>query len=120
MAERPKKDAVTVWTELADRLVAGHAGVSHGKMMSSDAVTFGGKVFAFYTDKGRFAGLGLRLGRDFDVEALKLADWEHLAPFKSRPPMVDWILVGSRHSDRWTELARLALKQMRKAAKRGK
>ena len=119
MAAGPKKDDVTVWRALAETLVAKEAGVRRGKMMSSDAITFGGKVFAFYTSKGRFKGLGVRLGRDYHVEDLKLADWEYLAPFKSKPPMIDWILVGDRHSDRWAELARLALKQMKNAAKSG-
>ena len=104
---------VELWTALAAELVAREKGVSHGKMMSSDAVTFGGRVFAFHTGKGRFEGLGIRLGRTFDVDALALSSWEYLAPFKSKPPMKDWILVGPAERKRWPELARLALKQMK-------
>jgi len=84
--------------------------------MSSDALTFGGKVFAFYTTKGRFEGLGLRLGREFEVAPLKLADWSYLAPFKTKPPMPDWIVVGVADAHRWPELARLALAQARRRA----
>jgi len=101
------------WATLAAKLVAAEPDVQHGRMMSSDAITFGGRVFAFYTGKGRFEGLGLRLGRAFDVNALALSSWEYLAPFKSKPPMKDWILVGAAHRNRWPELARLALKQMK-------
>jgi hypothetical protein len=113
MPARPKADDAATWTALADTLVASEKGVRHGKMMSSDAVTFAGRVFAFYTGKGRFHGLGLRLGRAFDVDALGLKAWQHLAPFKSKPPMKDWILVGADERERWPELARLALAAMR-------
>ena len=108
-----KVSDVEHWKALAAELVAREKGVSHGKMMSSDAVTFGGRVFAFYTGTGRFEGLGIRLGRAFDVDRLALSSWEYLAPFKSKPPMKDWILVGPAERERWPELARLALKQMR-------
>lgn len=107
---------VELWTDLAAALVAKEKGVQHGKMMSSDAVTFGGRVFAFYTGTGRFEGLGVRLGRAFDVDGLALSSWEYLAPFKSKPPMKDWILVGTVDRKRWPELARLALKQMKAGA----
>lgn len=104
------------WLALAEALVAKETGVERGRMMSSDAVTFGGKVFAFYTTKGHFAGLGVKLGRDLDVFSLKLTEWEYLAPFKSKPPMMDWIVVGNQDRDRWPEMARLAFDVMRSAA----
>ena len=111
------EDHRTGWQMLAEHLVASERGVEHGKMMSSDAVTLGGKVFAFHTTKGRFEGMGFRLGRDFDVDGLKLSSWEHLAPVKSRPPMIDWILVGPQERNRWPELAALALERMRAGIK---
>ena len=104
------------WQRLSDDLIASEDGVERGRMMSSDAVTFGGKVFAFFTTKGRFAGLGVRLGRETDVFSLKLSEWEYLAPFKTKPPMMDWILIGASDRDRWPELARLGLDIMRSAA----
>ena len=119
MPKRPVRHTDT-WRALADDLVAREPGVEHGKMMSSDAVTFGGKVFAFHTTKGRFEGLGLRLGRDYDVDGLGLTTWEHLAPFKSKPPMRDWILVGAEDIDRWPDLATRALGAMRAATKTAK
>ena len=111
MAAKDLTDHKAVWTALAEALVGKAPGVRRGRMMSSDALTLGGKVFAFHTTTGRFAGLGLRLGRDFDVASLKLADWSYLAPFKSRPPPLDWIVVGPAHTDRWPALTRLALEQ---------
>ncbi len=108
---------LAAWRNLADGLVAHEAGVERGRMMSSDAVKFNGKVFAFFTASGRFAGLGVRLGKEVDVFSLKLRDWEYLAPFKSKPPMMDWILIGPKDRARWGEMARLALDIMRAAAK---
>lgn len=108
------------WRALADDLVAREKGVEPGKMMSSDAVTLRGKVFAFHTTKGRFEGLGLRLGRDYDVEGLGLTAWEHLAPFRSKPPMLDWVLVGPQDIDRWPELAAIALERMRESVRAAK
>lgn len=105
------------WKRLAEDLVAHEEGVERGRMMSSDAVKFGGKVFAFYTARGRFQGLGVRVGRDLDVFSLKLAEWEYLAPFTSKPPMMDWILIGAKDRVRWPEMARLGLSLMRSAAK---
>jgi hypothetical protein len=110
-------DDQALWRRLADDLLAKEAGVARGRMMSSDAVTFGGKVFAFYTTRGRFAGLGVRLGREVDVFSLKLTEWEYLAPFKSKPPMMDWVLIGRQDGARWPEMARLALDIMRGAAR---
>jgi len=107
---------LALWRSLAEMLVATESDVAHGKMMSSEAVTFGGRVFAFYTTKGRFEGLGLRLGRDYDVAGLKLGAWQYLSPFKSKPPMKDWILVGPADRERWPELTALALKLARAAA----
>jgi hypothetical protein len=117
MATKTTAEHQAFWRHLAAGLVDREAGVEHGRMMSSEAVTLGGKVFAFHTTKGRFEGIGLRLGRDYDVGSLKLKSWEHLAPFKSKPPMKDWILVGPVHQDRWPELAGLALARMRAAQK---
>jgi hypothetical protein len=108
---------LAAWRKLADRLIAGEAAVERGRMMSSDAVTFNGKVFAFYTASGRFAGLDVRPGKDVDVFSLQLKDWEYLAPFKSKPPMMDWILIGAKDRARWSEMAHLALDIMRSAAK---
>ena len=101
------------WQVLARRLIIEHEGVHEGKMMSAPAVTFGGKVFAFYSSKGGRTGLGCRLGRAFDIAALALSDWQHLAPFKTRPPMKDWIVAGLNDRARWHELALLALEAAR-------
>ncbi len=107
-------DGQHVWTHLAERLVDAHQDVAHGRMMSAPAVTCGGKVFAFYSGKEGMQGLGIRLGRDYDIDSLGLTDWAYLAPFKTKPPMKDWIIVGSGQADRWADLSEIALDLMRK------
>ncbi|MEM6914766.1 MAG: hypothetical protein AAF511_12395 [Pseudomonadota bacterium] len=97
------------WQFLRDRMEGSEPGVSQGRLMSADALTFDGKVFAFFSTKGGRVGLGCRVGRDLDLEALNLSDWQHLAPFKTRPPMKDWIVLGEGDRSRWDELAQLCL-----------
>ena len=89
------------WDLLSHRFADTHKGVAPGKMMSADALTYGGKVFAFFTTKGGRVGLGCRVGRDYPIDALSISDWQHLAPFKTKPPMKDWIVVGEGDLDAW-------------------
>ena len=100
----------TYWTTLSHQMCARHAGVEQGRMMSAEALTWQGKVFAFYSTKGGRVGLGCRIGREFDLSWLGLTDWQHLAPFKTKPPMKDWIVVGAGDQHRWQELADTCLK----------
>ena len=83
-------------------------------MMSAEAVTYRGKVFAFRSTKTGTAGLGVRLGRDFDFPSIPTDEWTHLAPFKTKPPMKDWIIVRDDQARHWPELAGIALTLMRK------
>jgi len=114
---RKVKDGMAEWDALSQRLARDSREVSLGKMMSAPAVTFRGKVFAFYSTKGGRIGLGCRLGRAFDFNSLNLTDWQHLAPFKSKPPMKDWIVAGMGDVSRWTELADVALVLARQSNK---
>lgn len=109
-----KNELEGIWRTLADRLVADHADIAHGKMMSAEALTHGGKVFAFFSTKGGRCGLGCRLGRDYPFETLGLTDWQHLAPFRSKPPMKDWIVAGAGDAEHWNKLAGEALTIARK------
>lgn len=101
------------WVNLRDRMLFTHPNVSRGKMMSADALTFGGKVFAFYSTKGGRVGLGCRIGREADSSQFELTDWQHLAPFKSKPPMKDWIVIGVGDIDRWGAVAEHCLNTFR-------
>lgn len=106
-------DTLESWVSLRDRMLVTHPDVSRGNMMSADALTFGGKVFAFYSTKGGRVGLGCRVGRDVDPSQFALTDWQHLSPFKSKPPMKDWIVIGTGDVAQWGAVARHCLNTFR-------
>ena len=83
--------------------------VATGKMMSSPALQYKGKVFAFfYQEKMCF-----KLGKDFQPEDSGISNWQHLSPFKNKPPMRAWFVVDNNHIDLWPELCKMALDEMR-------
>lgn len=87
-------------------------GVSRGRMMSRPALLLGEKVFAFFS-KGDMV---FRLGKGFDPALLGARDWEHPAPFKTKPPLFDWYHIPPAHADRWEVFTAEALKRMREGA----
>lgn len=97
------------WAELRDGILRSHPDVAQGQMMSADALTHGGKVFVFFSTKGGRVGLGCRVGRNTDIAGSNLQDWQHLAPFKSKPPMKDWIVLGEGDLSKWEEVSNLCL-----------
>lgn len=101
------------WIALRDRFLETHHDVFQGKMMSADALTHNGSVFAFYSTKGGRVGLGCRVGRETDIGHFNLSDWQHLAPFKNKPPMKDWIVVGLGDLPMWSVLAEHCLHNSR-------
>lgn len=90
---------------LATLLASENSAITLGKMMSSPALHYQGKVFAFYSDKK----MVFRLGRDFQPELFNIQHYRLLAPFKTKPPMVDWFEISFDDQHRWEELSRYAL-----------
>lgn len=80
-------------------------GIRSGKMMSSPALQYQGKVFAFF-HKG---AMTFKLGKGFDPSAHGLKDWSYLSPFKNKPPMQAWVVVPANEQDHWPYLTELAL-----------
>lgn len=95
----------TEWDKLVRAMMAAHSDIESGRMMSADALLCRGKVFVFFSTKGGGIGLGARVGREADVSMLGLSHWQHLAPFKTKPPMKDWIVVGAADQAQWREVA---------------
>lgn len=96
------------WRSLSAAFIRSHPDAQPGKMMQSPALALNGKVFAFYTIHGGRTGLGVRLGRETEFDSLGLSDWQHLAPFKTKPPMKDWIVAGVGDQARWPDLMQRA------------
>lgn len=80
-----------------------------GKMMSSPGLKYNNRVFAFFHKEQ----MTFKLGDDFDPASWGLTDVGPLSPFKTKPPLKGWLVVGSLHQDQWPTLAELALERMK-------
>lgn len=83
-------------------------GVAVGRMMSSPALIYKGKVFAFFHKEQ----MTFKLGKDFVPEEEGLQGCTFLSPFKHKPPMRAWIVVPWTEKDHWESLARSALDKL--------
>src|SRR5258708_34494835 len=70
---------------IAALLARENSAITVGKMMSSPALHYQGKVFAFYDGKK----MVFRLGRDFKPETFNIQNSRLLARCKPNQPMVD-------------------------------
>jgi hypothetical protein len=93
---------------IAAQLARENSAITLGKMMSSPALQYQGNVFAFYYGKQMI----FRLGRDFQPETRHIHQYRVLAPFKTKPPMVDWFEIPFAEQHRWEDLARYALQRL--------
>lgn len=86
-----------------------HQGVSEGKMMSSPAIHYQAKVFAFFSRKNKMV---FKLGKTFLVDEFDFKI-EEFNPFKNKGPLAGWYEVGYKHHDKWEGLTHLALKTIK-------
>ena len=93
---------------IAEALANENSDVTWGKMMSSPGIRYKDKFFAFYYNKG----VVFRFGREFKPETVGINNYTLLAPFKTKPPLVDWFCISAGDQGRWEELARIALQRM--------
>ena len=99
------KNSEERFNELADALASAHPDVERGKMMSSPGIKCRDKVFAFYYKDA----MCFRLGKGFDIESHGVKTVRWLNPFKSKPPMKAWFVVGEEEQELWEALAGEAL-----------
>ncbi len=100
-------DAAAMFEAIKTDLIAQHQLVADGKMMSSPAITYKGKVFAFYHQDE----MVFKLGKDFDPASHGLQDYSLLNPFKNKPPMAAWFCIPLNEQDKWAVLAEAALQK---------
>ncbi len=84
--------------------------VNAGRMMSSPAICYRGKVFAFFATTRMMV---FRLGKDFDPEQYGCKDITPFNPFKNKGPLGGWYQVPYVHRDQWEALTRAALHRMK-------
>ena len=99
-----------LFNNLRDQLIQQHASVHEGTMMSSPGIQYQKKNFAFYYQEA----VCFRLGRDFDPASEGIHDYRLLSPFKTKPPLKDWFIIGAEYQDQWPLLAEIALQQIKK------
>lgn len=82
-----------------------HPEVTEGKMMSSPAIHYKNKVFAFFSRKEKMV---FKLGKGYP---LKEQDFElsEFNPFKTKKPLAGWYEVDFEHHEKWEKLAHKAL-----------
>ncbi|MFZ1813823.1 MAG: hypothetical protein WBO55_02900 [Rhizobiaceae bacterium] len=106
-----------VWEQLSARMARTVDGVDFGRMMSSPGLVWKddkgrSRVFCFHNPSGKFAGMGFRLGRQFDAAKAGLENCAVLSPFQSKPPLYDWFVVPASECNHWPDLAQRALRFM--------
>lgn len=79
--------------------------IKAGKMMSSEAITFQGKVFAFFSRKKKMV---FKLGKSFDPDGMDI-EMAVFNPFKKRAPLYGWFEVPYTDSKHWDSLTDRAL-----------
>lgn len=100
--------AKNLFESIGEEMIARYPDVEWGKMMSSPALTYQNKVFAFfYRDIMVF-----RLGKGFEPTKFGVKDFRFLNPFKDRPPMKGWFEIPQSEDDHWASLSEEALSSM--------
>ena len=79
--------------------------ITIGKMMSSEAIHFKGKVFAFLSTKGNMV---FKLGKGFDVSTASVP-LQVFSPFKSKKPLSGWYQLDNDYKDSWYAMTEKAL-----------
>jgi hypothetical protein len=90
---------------LANKFSSSYPDIIPGKMMSSPGLKYKDKVFAFFYKEA----MGFRLGPQFNPVQFGLLNAKPLSPFKTKPPLKGWYIVGAEESKFWEKLSEMAL-----------
>lgn len=96
--------------EIRSNLCLKYAEVSEGKMMSSPAIHYKKKVFAFFSRQDKMV---YKLGKNYPMDALEVPLTE-FNPFKKKGPLTGWYEADFEQSQHWNELAETALELLKK------
>ncbi|MEM9078505.1 MAG: hypothetical protein AAGC43_15795 [Bacteroidota bacterium] len=83
--------------------------VTEGKMMSSPAIHFNKKVFAFFSKKNKMV---FKLGTT--LTSISGAELVEFNPFKNKGPLTGWYEADYVDHAIWEELTEMALRLARK------
>lgn len=93
------------FSEIREKYCITHVEVTEGKMMSSPAMHYKKKVFAFFSKSHTMV---FKLGKDFPIETLDIALSE-FSPFKTKKPFRGWYQASFEDHGQWETLTELAL-----------
>jgi len=98
-----------LFNEISEQFCLKYPKIKAGKMMSSDAITFNGKVFAFFSRKKKMV---FKLGKEFDPdqEGFEICVFN---PYKNRKPLNGWFEVPFTEKDKWKSFTEKALNQLK-------
>jgi len=97
--------ALQEFEAIRELLCGQHKNVTKGRMMSSPALHYKGKVFVFFSTKQKMV---FKFGKGYPIETLRVKAAE-FNPFTTKKPLAGWYEVNSDDSDQWTHLSELAL-----------
>jgi hypothetical protein len=100
--------AYILFLKIGEEMAAEYSSVSFGTMMSSPALRYKNRVFAFNHNSEMI----FRLGREFSPEIFKLKKCSILNPFKNKAPMYAWFQVPFVENKKWKKLTEYALKKL--------
>ncbi|MEM9833897.1 MAG: hypothetical protein AAF944_24920 [Bacteroidota bacterium] len=98
-----------LFNEIRQRFCLRDSQISPGKMMSSEAITYQGKVFAFFSRKQKMV---FKLGKDFSPDEYGL-EISVFNPFTKRQPLYGWFEVPFEEKEQWESLTQKALHQLK-------
>lgn len=97
------------FNEIRNQLCLRDLNITSGKMMSSEAITYKNKVFAFFSRKKKMV---FKLGKNFDPHTYGI-EIQVFNPFKKRGPLNGWFEVPFSEKEQWEPLAEKALKYLK-------
>lgn len=98
-----------LFNKIRTQLCLSDSRIREGKMMSSEAITFDGKVFAFFSRKNKMV---FKLGKDFDPDQAG-NDIAVFNPFTNRAPLNGWFEIPYTEKELWTPMAENALQKIK-------
>ena len=98
------------FNEIRELYCMKYADVTEGKMMSSEAIHYKGKVFAFFSKKKKMV---FKLGKNYPLETAPISLTE-FNPFKNKGPLAGWYEADFQHLNQWEDLTHTALELIQK------
>ncbi len=103
---------IKLFEDIREKITGKETGIEPGKMMSSPAITYHGKVFAFLSKTGAMV---FKFGKEFDPsdQSFEVTPFN---PFKKKGALAGWFEVPCTEDHLWESLTQEALTLFKKRA----